>query len=228
MNQSPFAILKSMLLASLGLFLFAFGMYLTIQANIGAGPWEALNLGLSKTLGIQYGTASISVSLTVLMIDFLLREKIGIGMILDTFIVGKSVDLFNWLNFVPPLTHWYFSVPVMLLGLVFAGFAQFIYMRAGLGCGPRDSLLVGLARRMEKIPIGAISIMMLAAVTLTAWLLGGPVGAGTLIFAFCAGPVMQLCFRVVKFRPTRIMHQDLRDSFLVMKQYRKAVKTEEE
>ncbi|HAJ65118.1 MAG TPA: hypothetical protein DCM61_00865, partial [Clostridiales bacterium] len=69
-----------MLIAAASLFINGFGVYLTIQANIGAGPWDVLNLGLSRTLGILYGTASICVSLTILAIDVLLREPIGIAM----------------------------------------------------------------------------------------------------------------------------------------------------
>ena len=85
-------------------------------------------------------------------------------------------------------------------------------MYAALGCGPRDTLLVGLAKRMKKIPIGVVSIALLGTATLIGRLLGGPVGPGTLICAFGAGPVMQLAFRTVRFDATKIEHQRLRET----------------
>ena len=72
-NNSIHSIIVSMLLAAVSLFVNGFGVYLTIQANIGAGPWDVLNLGLSKSLGILYGTGSIAVSFTILIIDILLK-----------------------------------------------------------------------------------------------------------------------------------------------------------
>ena len=76
-NRSTGAIILNMLLAAISLFFNGFGVYLTIQANIGAGPWDVLNLGISKTVGILYGTASIAVSMTILLIDILLREPMA-------------------------------------------------------------------------------------------------------------------------------------------------------
>ena len=84
-----------MLIAAASLFVNGFGVYLTIHANIGAGPWDVLNIGLSRSLGILYGTASIAVSLSILLIDILLKEPIGIAMFIDAVVVGKSVDFFN-------------------------------------------------------------------------------------------------------------------------------------
>ncbi|MBE7004050.1 MAG: hypothetical protein E7425_07170 [Ruminococcaceae bacterium] len=215
-NRTPRAILLNTLLAAASLFVNGFGAYLTIQANIGAAPWDVLNLGISKSLGILYGNASIAVSLTILTIDILLREPIGIAMFLDAVVVGKAVDFFNWLHPVPPCRSLAASIPVMLTGLVIISYTQYAYMAASLGCGPRDTLLVGLAKRAKRLPIGAVSIALLSAATLVGWLLGGPVGIGTLLCAFGAGPIMQLAFRTVRFDATGIRHQRLRDSASVL------------
>lgn len=209
MNTNTKEIIKNTFNAAFGLFAFAFGVYLTIQANIGVAPWEAFNLGLSGTFGIKYGTASITVSLIIVVIDFFLKEKIGIGMLLDAILVGKFVDLFNFIKIVPLINNIFAGAAVMILGMFIMGFAQFLYMRAGLGCGPRDTLLVGLKRRSKKIPIGIISIFILATVTVIGKLLGGPIGIGTLMGAFLEGPIMQLDFRIVHFDPTEIKHQDI-------------------
>lgn len=215
-NKSRFILIANSLRAALGLFLFGFGVYLTIQANIGVGPWDAFNLGLSGTFGIKYGTASIIVSLIILTIDIILREPIGIGMFLDAFVVGKTVDFFNWLDIIPVQQSYLTGLPMMLAGLVIMGFSQYIYMSAALGCGPRDTLLVALARRMSKIPIGVISIVMLAIVTFVGWRLGGPIGIGTLICAFLTGPIMQLDFKIVRFVATDVEHQNIGQSVKVL------------
>ncbi len=212
LNRTPGAILLNMLLAALSLFVNGFGIYLTIQANIGASPWDVLNLGLSKSLGVLYGTASIAVSLTILLIDVLLREPIGIAMFIDAVVVGKAVDFFNYLHVVPPCRSLAAAVPVMVAGLFILSYTQYAYMIASLGCGPRDTLLVGLAKRAKRLPIGVVSIALLSAATLIGWLLGGPVGIGTLLCAFGTGPVMQFAFRTVRFDATGIRHQRLRDS----------------
>ena len=215
-NRTASAILLNMLIAAVSLFVNGFGIYLTIQANIGAAPWDVLSLGLSRTLGILYGSASIAVSLTILLIDVLLREPIGIAMFIDAVVVGKSVDFFNWLHPVAPCQSLRSAIPVMIVGLFIIAYTQYTYMVASLGCGPRDTLLVGLARRAPRVPIGAMSIALLSTATLLGWLLGGPVGLGTLICAFGAGPIMQFAFRTVRFDATGIRHQNLRDSLRVL------------
>ena len=214
-NRTGGAIVTNMLLAAVSLFVNGFGVYLTIQANIGAGPWDVLNLGLSKTLGILYGTASIVVSYTILGIDIALREPIGIAMFIDAFVVGKAVDFFNRIGAVPKCDSLVTGIPVMIIGLIIMAYTQYTYMSASLGCGPRDTLLVALAKRAGRIPIGVVSITLLSLATFIGWLLGGPVGIGTLICAFCTGPIMQMAFKSVKFDATHVHHQHLADSVRV-------------
>ena len=215
-NSTPGVIFADMLLAAVSLFMNGFGVYLTIQANIGAAPWDILNIGLSRSLHILYGSASIAVSVTILIIDILLKEPIGIAMFIDAVVVGKAVDFFNWIGIVPACASLWTGIPLMLAGLVILAYTQFTYMKAALGCGPRDTLLVGLAKRVRKIPIGIVSIALLSFATLSGWLLGGPVGVGTLICAFATGPIMQLAFRSVGFDATQVKHQQLIESVKVI------------
>ena len=110
-NATPAAILLNMLIAAVSLFFNGLGIYLTIQANIGVGPWDVLHIGLAKTLGILYGNASVALSLLILLIDIWMKEPIGIAMFLDAVIVGKAVDFFNWLDLVPPCRSIVTAVP---------------------------------------------------------------------------------------------------------------------
>ena len=215
-NRTAGAILINMLIAAVSLFVNGFGLYLTIRANIGAAPWDVLNLGISKTFGILYGTASIAVSVSILLIDIVLKEPIGIAMFIDAIVVGKSVDFFNWIDPIPPCSSLLTGIPLLIAGLFVLAYTQYTYMIASLGCGPRDTLMVGLAKRVRRIPIGVVSIAILGTATLVGWLLGGPVGIGTILCAFGAGPIMQLAFRTVRFDATAIRHQRLRDSFRVI------------
>ena len=215
-NRNTASIVVNMLIAAVSRFVNGFGIYLTIQANLGAAPWDVLNLGVSKFFGILYGNASIIISLSILMIDILLKEPIGIAMFIDAVVVGKAVDFFNWTHVVPVSSSAVTGVPMMLIGLVILAYTQYAYMIASLGCGPRDTLLVGLAKRTKRLPIGAVSIALLSLATLIGYLLGGPVGAGTLICAFATGPIMQMAFRSVHFNATGIHHQSLQDSVRVI------------
>lgn len=216
-NLTTKAIIINMVVAAVSLFVNGFGVYLTIQANIGASPWDVLNLGLSNTFGILYGTASIIVSCTILGIDILLKESIGIAMIIDAIVVGKSVDFFNRINAVDKCDSFKTAIPVMILGLFIMAYTQYFYMNTSLGCGPRDTLLIGITRRTKKVSIGLVSIGLLATATFIGWLLGGPVGVGTFICAFGAGPIMQFAFYTVKFNATDIKHQNIIQSFKILR-----------
>lgn len=215
-NTTAKSIVLHMLLAAVALFVNGFGVYLTIHANIGAGPWDVFNLGLSKTFGILYGNASIAVSVAILLIDIAMREPIGIAMFIDAVVVGKAVDFFNLIDVIPTPRSTLGAILMIFVGLTIMGYTQYFYMAAALGCGPRDTLLVGLARHLTRLPIGFISIVLLGTATLIGWLLGGPVGVGTLICAFCCGPVMQFAFRTVHFDATGIRHQRLNESARVV------------
>ena len=104
MNTTRKAIFISSLNAAIGLMMFGFGVHLTIQANLGAQPWDTLFLGIAGLTGIKYGNISVMLSVVLILIDiFVLHEQIGLGTILDAFIVGKTVDLFNRLGWIPTM-----------------------------------------------------------------------------------------------------------------------------
>lgn len=192
-----------------GLLVFAFGVHLTIFANIGLAPWDCLGMGISCHTPLNYGLAMTSVAVTVLIIDLLMHERIGYGTIIDALLTGNFVQMYNDLNPFPLNQNLWAGIAFMLTGFVFMALGMWIYMRAAQGCGPRDSLLVGLGKRMPKLPIGLVEIILWSAVTLAGWLLGGPAGIGTLIGTFGAGAVMQLVYSILHFEPRDIIHMDV-------------------
>lgn len=194
-----------------GLLVFAFGVHLTIYANIGLAPWDCLGMGVAKHTPLNYGIAMTLIALTVLGIDVLLKEKIGFGTVIDALLTGNFVQMFNSLNPFSANDRMWVGVLLMLTGFVFMAVGMAIYMKSEQGCGPRDALLVGLGKRLPKVPIGIVEVLLWAVVLLVGWLLGGPVGIGTLISTFGAGLVMQLVYNLIRFEPRKLKHRDVFD-----------------
>ena len=193
----------------LGLLVFAFGVHLTIWANIGLAPWDCLGMGISYHTPLNYGLSMAVVGVVILGIDLLLKERIGFGTIIDALLTGNFVQMYNDLTPLPENNSLWLGIVVMLAGFVFMALGMWIYMRGGQGCGPRDALLVALGKRMPRAPIGFVEILLWAVVLLAGWLLGGPVGIGTLICTFGAGAVMQLVYSIIRFEPRDIEHRDV-------------------
>ena len=193
----------------LGLLVFSFGVHLTIYANIGLAPWDCLGMGIAKHTPLNYGLSMTAMALIILCIDLLLKERIGFGTIIDAVLTGNFVQMFNDLNPLAENRDTLLGIVIMLAGFVFMALGMWIYMRGEQCCGPRDSLLVGLGKRLPKVPIGIVEVLLWAAVLLAGWLLGGPVGIGTLISTFCAGIVMQVVYNLLKFELRQVRHRDV-------------------
>ena len=192
-----------------GLLVFAFGVHLTIYANIGLAPWDCLGMGIANHTPLNYGLAMTMMGIAILCIDLHLGEKIGYGTIIDALLTGNFVQFFNVINPFPDNHSTWQGVAIMLAGFVFMALGMFIYMKAGQCCGPRDALLVGLGKRLPRIPIGVVQILLWTAVLFAGWLLGGAVGIGTLISTVGAGAVMQAVYSIIRFEPRKIRHKDV-------------------
>ena len=190
-----------------GLFIFSFGVHLTIFANIGLAPWDCLGMGISYHTPLNYGISMTLIALCVLGVDLLLKEKIGFGTIIDALLTGNFVQFFNNVNPFPLNDNLWIGILIMLAGFVFMALGMAVYMKSEQCCGPRDALLVGLGKRMPKVPIGIVEVILWAVVLAIGWLLGGPVGIGTLISTFGAGLMMQLVYMVIRFEPRELKHK---------------------
>ncbi len=209
MTMSRKTILLQWLRIVAGLLVFSFGVHLTIYANIGLAPWDCLGMGISCHTPLNYGLSMTCMAVIILLIDLCLRERIGYGTIIDALLTGNFVQMFNDLNPFPENRNLWLGIAVMVSGFVFMAVGMWIYMKAGQCCGPRDSLLVGIGKRLPRMPIGLVEILLWAAVLLIGWLLGGPVGIGTLISTFGAGAVMQLVYSAIHFEPRDIKHRNV-------------------
>ena len=193
----------------LGLLVFSFGVHLTIRANIGLAPWDCLGMGIAKHTPLNYGLAMTIMAVIILAVDLLLKERIGYGTVIDALLTGNFVQMFNDLDPLPENKNMILGIGIMLAGFVFMALGMWIYMRGEQCCGPRDSLLVGLGKRLPKVPIGVVGMMLWVTVLLAGWLLGGPVGIGTLISAFGAGLVLQVVYNLLHFEPRKVQHRDI-------------------
>ena len=170
-----------------GLVLFGVGIGLMLQSGLGVPPWDVLHQGLTIHFGLTVGTWSIIVSFVVLLLWLPLRERFGIGTILNAVIIGLMIDA---TAAVVPQAEQMVTAGVMLsAGILLMGLASGLYIGANLGPGPRDGLMTSIARRGPSIRLTR-SILELV-VLVSGWLLGGTLGVGTLVFVFLIGPLVQ-------------------------------------
>ena len=125
------------------------------------------------------------------------------------FTAIPMIQFFQDANPLPENTSVPAGIVIMLTGFVFMAVGMRIYMGAEQCCGPRDALLVGLGKRLPSVPIGYVEILLWSAVLLAGWLLGGPVGIGTVLSTFGAGAIMQAVYSVIRFEPRDLKHKDI-------------------
>ena len=179
-----------------GTSLIGIGIALNYLANLGLGPWGVFHDGLSKTLGISYGRTIIITGVAVMLLWIPLKQKPGLGTIVDIFLVGIVADLII-LNF--ELSDSIFlSLTLIAFGIILIGAGTAIYVGADLGAGPRDGVMVGLETIGLKIGTARNLIELFA--FLTGWLLGGLVGYVTILFVIGIGPVVQMVLPYVDMR----------------------------
>jgi uncharacterized membrane protein YczE len=172
----------------LGLLLFGWGLAFMVAADLGLGPWEVLNQGVSFRTPIPIGTVGIIIGFLVLLLWIPLRERFGLGTLVNVVLIGIVIDVtLLWLDTPPSdLMRWSY----LLGGIVAVGVGSGFYIGAGLGPGPRDGLMTALARRGWPIAVVRTGIELSA--LLAGWMLGGTVGAGTVLFALGIGPLVAI------------------------------------
>jgi uncharacterized membrane protein YczE len=168
-----------------GIVLYGVSASMLLLAGLGVDPWDVLHQGLSRRFGLGVGTWVVIVGAAVLLLWIPLRERPGFGTISNAILIGVVVDAM--LATVPPVHGLAARLVVMTGGVVLNGIATGAYIGAGLGPGPRDGLMTGLAARGHSIRVVRTCIEL--TVLLTGWLLGGTVGLGTVVYALAIGPI---------------------------------------
>jgi uncharacterized membrane protein YczE len=191
-----------------GLFLYSFGILLTVNAHIGYAPWDVLHVGIADTVGLTIGSISILLGIFIVIITVLLGEKVGLGTICNMIFIGLFFDGINALKFVPVPNNLTFAIVMLIMGLFIIAFATYFYISTGFGAGPRDGLMVALAR-ITKLPIGICRGVIEFMAVVSGWLLGGMVGIGTVLAAFGIGFCVQITFYFLKFDATKVEHETI-------------------
>lgn len=168
-----------------GLILFGVSMALLIRARLGLDSWDVLHQGIARRSGLAFGWVVIGIGAIVLLLWIPLRQRPGIGTVSNVMVVGLAVDAA--LDVLPTPDPVWQRLAFLVGGIVANGIATGLYIGAGLGPGPRDGLMTGLAGRGHSIRVvrTAIEVTVLGA----GWLLGGSVGVGTVIYAVTIGPL---------------------------------------
>lgn len=179
-----------------GTSLIGVGISLNYLANLGLGPWGVFHDGLSKTIGITYGRTIIITGVAVMLLWIPLKQKPGLGTLIDIFLVGLVADtIILYFEFSENI---FLSLILILLGIISIGTGTAIYVGADLGVGPRDGIMVGLETLGIKIGTARNLIELIA--FLIGWLLGGLVGYVTILFVIGIGPVVQFVLPYVDMR----------------------------
>jgi uncharacterized membrane protein YczE len=188
----------------LGLVLFGVGLWLGLVAELGVGPWDVLTGGLAELLGTSFGRTSIVVSLLVLVVGMAAGVRPGIGTLFNVVVIGATIDVLLASQLLADLGDGpvLLRLAVVLLGIAAVAVGSALYLGAHLGPGPRDGLMVVIHTRTGW-PVGAARAVLECTVLVIGVLLGGPVGIGTVLFAFGIGPAVQLAFRLLRQSPVR-------------------------
>lgn len=176
-----------------GLALYGISSALLVRAGLGLEPWGVLHQGLSERTGISIGAVSIVVGAAVLLLWIPIRQRPGLGTVSNVFVVGLAMDA--TLALVPGAGSLAVRIPLLVAGVVLNGMATGLYISARFGPGPRDGLMTGL-HRLTGRSIRLVRTVLEIAVVATGFLLGGTVGAGTVLYAVAIGPLAQFFLRV--------------------------------
>ena len=187
---------------AVGLFLFALGIVLLLESGLGLSPWDVLNQGISEHTPLSFGTANVVIALCVLVLAWALGARIGPGTVANAVLIGLMVDGLLAVDAIDGLSGSALAARIVLMvgGVLIIGIGSGLYIGAGMGAGPRDSLMLVAARR-AGVRIGVSRVAIEVAVTVVGFALGGTVGIGTLAFAFGIGPAVELSFWLLERSP---------------------------
>ena len=181
----------------LGLILFGVGETLLITANQGVSPWTVLAQGLSFQFNLSIGVTTFIVSIIVLFFWYPLKQKPGLGTLLNVILISIVIDLST--PILPYPKTLFYQIIQSVIAVLIVGIGSGFYLTANLGPGPRDGLMTGLQKLTDK-PIALIRTILEVSAVLIGFYFGGVVGIGTLLFAFGIGPAVSLgIFIVMKY-----------------------------
>ena len=184
---------STMILLIVGLIIFGAGDAVLISARLGNTPWTVLAEGIAENLNLSIGKSTFLVSFLVLLIWIPLREKPGIGTILNAILIAATIEFL--LPILPTPEAFSLQIIQVIVGIFLVAIGSGLYLTANLGPGPRDGTMTGLTK-VTGIPIGRIRSGIEIFVIAIGWTLGGKFGIGTILFAILIGPCVAICLNM--------------------------------
>jgi len=190
--------IRDLFVIEIGFLLYGLALALIVRANLGTSTWLVLEVALANMLKIKIGTMTVIMGFTILIIALAVREQVGWGTLGNILSIGPWLNLF--LDLIPTVENkLVLQIGMFLLGVFIQGIASAVYIGVDAGAGPRDSLMLAIHRitgLSVRLARGSIEIIVVT----IGWILGGPVGLGTVAFALLIGPSVQWAFKVFKVK----------------------------
>lgn len=202
------SILNKSIRLIIGFILCASSTVFMLNSNLGLSPWDVFHQGISNVTGMTIGQANIVSGIIVIIICIGLKQRIGIGTLLNIVMIGKFVDIIDESNIIPMANTLFSGIIMMMIGMFVMGYGCYLYIGCELGCGPRDGVMVGLSNKLNKsikLIRGSIEILVL----IIGFVLGGKVGIGTLISAISIGYCIQIVFKLKNFDAVNVRHKSI-------------------
>jgi len=190
---------RDFLIIQIGFFLFGLAIALMIRGNLGTSAWAVLEVALAPKLHISIGTMTVVMGFSVLSGALILREKIGWGTLANILSIGPWEDV--WLSIIPSVNdNLPLQTAMLLVAIFLMGLASAIYIGVDAGAGPRDSMMLAI-KRTTGVSIRVARAIIEVTVVAIGWMLGGPAGIGTVVFALLVGPAVQWGFKIFNVQP---------------------------
>lgn len=209
-------VLLAMLKLTIAFIIAAIAIVMTINSNLGLSPWDVLHQGISKISFLTIGQASIFIGLIVIGISMFMGVNLGLATILNVLMVGTMMDFIIDHKFIPVCQGLTSGIIMMIFGIIFLSYATYLYMSCGLGCGPRDGLMVAITKK-TKYPVGLVRGTIEVSAMSLGYLLGGFVGIGTVITAFGTGYFIKVIFKFFKFNVKKHEHMNIKEGLIWIK-----------
>jgi uncharacterized membrane protein YczE len=198
---------RDFLRIQIGFFLFGLAITLMIRGNLGTSAWAVLEVALAPMLHISIGTMTVVMGFMVLSGALIMREKLGWGTLANILSIGPWEDM--WLSIIPSVKgNLLLQTGMLLFAIFLMGLASAIYIGVDAGAGPRDSLMLAI-KRTTGVSIRVARAIIEVTVVAIGWLLGGPAGIGTVVFAVLVGPAVQWGFKIFKVQPHKPVEPEI-------------------
>lgn len=202
--------LVRLLLLVFGLYLCGVGLTFFYYNGLGLDGWNVLHDGLSKLFNVKIGTAFVTVSIIMLTLGILMKEKLGIATIANALLIGNFMQININLGLLKPQTDLLNGLLFTLIGMIITGFGYYFYMGVGLGSGPRDSFVMAVSRKIN-LKVGYVKSIIEVIAIILGYLIGGDFGLSTIIIAIFTGITVQKVFDLLKFNPKAIEQESITD-----------------